>query len=83
MIEEIINHIKELNENYGLLEISDISTFENNIRQSDINFINPLINNCIKYLFRATEKDLSRLKRDEIKCLNRVLYRCRKVGAKQ
>lgn len=82
MIEEIINHIKELNENYGLLEIEEIFIFENHIQQSDINFINPLINNCIKYLFRATEKDLFRIKRDEIKCLMRVLYRCSKVRKK-
>ena len=65
---------------YGILEEGDIETFESIATEIDLDYIDRLINACIKWTMQGTEIGQKRLRRDEIKTLGRVAYRVKKHG---
>lgn len=76
----ICDHLRELQLSYGLLEDGDIDKFEAVATEADLVYIDKLVSACTKWTFRNSEKDPERLRRDEIKCLQRVAYRLKKHG---
>jgi hypothetical protein len=79
---QLIDHLHELQLSYGLLEEGDIERFERVATDEDYDYIDKLTSSCAKWTIQGTEKDQIRLRRDEIKCLDRVGYRLRKQHGK-
>jgi len=77
----MIDHLKELDMSYGLLEVGDIEKFEELATEADLDYLDKLISACIKWTFSGHDAILQkRLRRDEIKCLERVTYRLQKAN---
>jgi len=79
--EQIIAHLEELDPDYGILEDGDIKKFELVATPFDYDYIDKLTSACTKWMIQGTGEDQKRLRRDEIKCLERVAYRLKKNGA--
>lgn len=74
----IIEHIIELSQDYDdIVSLDDIEKFKSIATAYDETYINKLISNCVNWIMKKDwdDKYQQKLKRDEIKTLERVKYR--------
>jgi len=77
----MIEHIIELSQEYKeIVSLSDIEKFKSIATAYDETYISQLISNCVNWTMKKDwdDKYYQKLKRDEIKTLERVKYRVKR-----
>jgi hypothetical protein len=79
----LVDYIEEISLDYeNIVSKSDIDIFKKNATKYDEVYINELMGKCVNWAMKKDWDDIyhQRLRRDEIKVLERVKYRLNKIA---